>query len=219
MTNKSNLGIDQQLLNAQVAIENALSDAGILAALTVFGYDTAKINVGKTLYHAALTLTNQQKAKYGAQYGMTAEIKTAFDTADKAYMRSLKVARVAFKGNPQATAALMLRGIRKGSLSGWLEQVQAFYGNLLADADLMSVISEFGYTQRKLEAEQALAAAVAQANLAQEKGKGGAQEATKRRDAKLDALTDWLADFKAIAQVALDETPQQLEKLGLGTVS
>jgi len=39
--------IDERLLAAQVATGNALSDPDILAALTGFGYDAAKITVGK----------------------------------------------------------------------------------------------------------------------------------------------------------------------------
>ena len=64
-----------------------------------------------------------------------------------------------------------------------------------------------------------LVQAVVEANLAQEKEKGNAQDATKARDTKFDALDTWMADFRAIARVALDEHPQWLEKLGLGAVS
>ena len=51
------------------------------------------------------------------------------------------------------------------------------------------------------------------ANLVQEKGE--AQAATKRRDAALDAMQDWLSDYLAIAKVALEEEPQLLEGLGV----
>lgn len=210
--------IDERLLAAQVAIDNALGDADVLAALNVFGYDEARLNAGKALYEEAVALVNQQKVEYGDQFEATAAVRAAWEEADAAYMRTLKVARVALKGNQKARAAMMLAGTRKQSLSGWLEQATAFYTNLVGDADLMAAMANFGYDQAKLEAEGTLIQAVVDANLAQEKEKGEAQDATKQRDAKLDEMDEWMSDFKAIAQVALEENPQWLEKLGFGAV-
>jgi hypothetical protein len=42
----------------------------------------------------------------------------------------------------------------------------------------------------------------------QERENTEAQEATKQGDATLDGLDEWMANFKAIAQVALEEHPQ-----------
>ena len=216
---KPKRSIDERLLAAQVAIDNTLGDADVLAALNVFGYDEARLNAGKALYEEALALVNQQKAEYGDQFEATAAVRAAWEEADAAYRRTLKVARVALKGSQKARAAMMLSGTRKQSLSGWLEQATAFYTNLVGDADLMAAMGNFGYDQAKLQTEGALVQVVVEANLAQEKEKGEAQDATKQRDAKLDELDVWMADFKAIAQVALEENPQWLEKLGFGAVS
>lgn len=216
---KPKRSIDERLLEAQVALGNTRGDADVLAALSIFGYDEARLTAGQALYDAAVALVNRQKAGYGEQFEATAAVRAAWDAADAAYRRTLKVARVAFQDHPKARAALMLNGVRKQSLAGWLEQALAFYGNLLANADLMAGLAELGYDQAKLEAEQALVQAVVAANLAQEQEKGAAQDTTQARDAKLDELDAWMADFKAIAQVALAEHPQWLEKLGFGAVS
>ena len=208
------LTIAERLLAAQVAIENALGDADIRAALSGFGYDEARLRAGKARYDEATVLANRQKAEYGDQYGATEAVKSAWAEADRAYRVALQVARVAFKGRPQAHAALMLDGERQRSLPGWLEQATVFYANLLGDADLLARLGNFGYTPARLTAEYAQVQAVAAANLAQEKEKGEAQDATRQRDARLDELDAWLADFKAIAQAALAEHPGWLEKLG-----
>jgi len=173
---------------------------------------------GRALYEDALALVNAQKAEYGDQYEASAAVRAAWDAADAAYSASLKVARVALQDDPKAHAALMLGGTRKQSLSGWIEQATAFYTNLLGDGDLMAAMAGFGFDAAKLEAEQALVQAVVAANLVQEKEKGEAQDATKQRDASLDAMDAWMSDFKAIARVALEENAQWLEKLGFGAV-
>ena len=210
--------IDARLLAAQVAIDNALGDSGILTALTTYGYNTTKINAGKTLLTSAQELFNKQKVEYGEQYEASEKVEKAWDEADKAYMKAIKVARVALKDNVKAQASLMLSGERKRTLSGWLEQADAFYTNLIKDTDLMNKMSEYGYNATKLNNELALVKSVKDVNLEQEKEKGEAQDATKKRDAKMDELDRWMSDFKEIAFVALDENPQWLEKLGFSGI-
>lgn len=112
----------------------------------------------------------------------------------------------------------MLDGERADDLPGWLRQAKCFYQNLLdpQNADLLREISEFSYNADKLNAELAQVIAVGDADLEQEREKGEAQEATQKQDAKLTELRAWLAKHKPIAEVALADYPQWLEKLGLG---
>ncbi|MCB0180797.1 MAG: hypothetical protein KDI62_21380 [Anaerolineae bacterium] len=211
--------IDSQLLDAQLAINNAWDDADILADLSRFGYDAVKINGGKALLEQAETLVERQRVEYGEQYEASEALKQAHQTADAAYDVTFKVAKVAFKGNKKAQHAMDLDGRRKRSLAGWLGQTQTFYNNLLTYPDLMARMATFGYDQVRLESERDLVAQVARLNEQQEAEKGEAQEATKQRDAALEALDEWLSDFKAIAEVALIASPQRLEKLGFGVIA
>ena len=124
---KKNRTIEERLLDAEVAVENALSDTGILNALSVYGYNTAKINEGKTLLIATRELVNKQKAEYGEQYEATVKVQTAWDKANNEYIKTIKVARIALKDDVKAQTSLMLSGKRKETLSGWIEQADAFY--------------------------------------------------------------------------------------------
>ena len=211
---KKNRTIDERLLDAQVAIDNALGDTGILNALTVYGYNSAKINAGKALLTSAQELVNKQKAEYGEQYEASEKVEKAWDEADEEYMKTVKVARIALKDDVKAQTSLMLSGKRKATLSGWIEQADAFYSNLTKDTTLMNKMSAFGYNTTKLNTESALVKKVKDANLEHEKEKGDAQDATQKRDIKIEELDAWMSDFKGIAYVALDENPQWLEKLG-----
>jgi len=159
-------------------------------------------------------LNIKQKKEYGEQYEATETVRNAWNVADQAYAKTLKIARIALRDNVKAQNALGLSGERKRSLSGWLEQAGRLYQNLLDDAEFVAAMTVYGYSQEKLETEQALVNAVREANMSQEKEKGEARDATEKRDAKLDAMDRWMADFKAIALIALGDNPQWLDKLG-----
>jgi hypothetical protein len=219
MSRNTTRTIDEQLLAARLAITNTLADADVLAAMTRFGYDAAKIQAGQALFDEAQRLVHHQKAAYGQQYRATAEVKAARQAADRAYKRALKISRIAFAGNHQAQLALGLTGRRQQSLAGWLQQAATFYDNLLAQPELLAGMATFGYSQPQLESEQALVAAVSAATHRQAARKGAAQAATQRRDAQLAALEGWLADFKVVAHIALEDQAQRLEQLGFGPVA
>jgi uncharacterized protein (DUF3084 family) len=101
---------------------------------------------------------------------------------------------VAFQEKIKADKATMLYGSRKRSLSGWLEQAQAFYANILNDNDLMNALSQYGYSQEKLEQESNLLNDVAAKIFQQKKEMGEAQAATQSRDRKIDELAKWVSD-------------------------
>ena len=213
-----NQPIAEFLNDARVALTNAQSDTVVQTSLAAYGYDAAKLAVGSALLAEAELLTQQQAVHYGHQFAASEAITKARGEANVVYMRSLKVARVAFEEDVQASASLFLEGNRKQSVGGWLHQTMTFYTNLLADPRLIAAMAEYGYTEAKLTAEQALIMAVHTMNAAQEREKGDAQVATKARDKALQQLSKWLSKFRKIAAVALEAEPQKLEALGFGPV-
>ncbi len=206
--------MDQRLLNARIAIDNSLASTAILDAVTLLGYNQARLQGFRTLYDEIIDLITVQKLEYGEQYEATAALQTAWDIADAAYRRTLKISRIAFAGNEKARNALRLDGGRKFSIGGWIEQTVIFYKAMLATPDFIAIMTPFNYDVPKFEAEYALVNATISAKTTQGIERGEAQHATKMRDAKVDELDRLLADYKVIAEVALEDTPQLLEQLG-----
>jgi hypothetical protein len=211
---KATKSIAQRLLDAELAINNTLSSPVILTAVTPFGYTQERLETVRLLHQEARELTDQQKLAYGRQFEATQEVQKAWDEAAQAYSAAVKIARIAFRDSPTAQTALSINGARKKTLSGWLDQARRFYNNMLQEPKFIAAMALYSYDQVKLETEAALVQAVASASEAQDKARGIAQEATQRREAKLDELDRWLADYKAIAEIALAASPQQLEQLG-----
>jgi len=135
--------------------------------------------------------------------------------ADRAYIKSLKIARLAFNDNTEAMKSLDLIGSRKRSFSGWLTQTKTFYANLISNDDYISAMQKFGYNAEKLQAEQALVSTAEAKNFSYSKEKGEAQQSTENRDEKIDELIDWFRSFLEIARIALENNPQLLEELGI----
>jgi len=207
--------IQDYLLSANVALENAVTDPEILGLLTEYGYNEAKINAGKVLYNSANEKFQLQKTEYGDQFAASQELQTKWDVANAGYMKHVKVGRIALKDNYAAFLKLGLEGSRKRTLSGWLVQARQFYSNALSDTTIQNELAAFGITVEKLQQSQQLVDEVESANSAHKKEKGEAQQATLDRDKVMDFLEDWMSDFIAIARIALEERPQLLEKMGV----
>ncbi len=207
--------IQNLLMQAQTAIDNALTDDEVKGFLSVFGYDDTVLNAGKALLDEANQLNQQQLKEYGDQYSATQEFTAKWETAKSDYTRFIKIARVAVKKDPAAYQKLGLSGPRRQSFSSLSAQMDKFYTNALADPAILSALGRFGVTQDKLTSGKQNYDAAKAASVTQQNEKGEAQQATLARDKAVDALEDWLSDFTAIARIALEEKPQLLEKLGI----
>jgi len=207
--------IDDQINDARVALDNAQTDADLQAGLGAYGYDAAALAEGAALLGAAEEAQQARAQEYGEQYDATDAYDAARETADALYGPHLTLARVAFRTDRDAQSALSLNGRRRKSTSGWLGQAQQFYANVLDGAAYQAGMGRFNVTAADLEAGRDAVDAVARANADQEREKGEAQKATETRDRALDALDDWMADFREVARVAFRDDRQQLEKLGI----
>jgi hypothetical protein len=200
---------------AKTMIENALSDNDVKTALAGYGYDEAMLQTGKTLYDEAFELNLAQKKETGEKVAATTEFNNLWAEVDQQYMKTLKVARIVLKNLYKADQSAMLYGVRKPSFNGWQEQAVSFYANILKDPQLLEVMAKFGYPEEKLQEEYEMVKEVIQKQLRQKKEKGESEQATRFRDQKLDELADFVSDLRGIAKVALADTPDYLEKLGI----
>lgn len=214
MTNLSNT-LEDFLQGSRVLIGNSQNLPEVAAKLAAYGYTSARFLEGMNLLKQAEALVAQQRKEYGDQFEATEAAMAAWAEADRAYMKTLKVARLVFDDDVQAITSLKLAGTRKASMAGWMDQAVVFYGNLTAQSRLASAMGRFGYTPAKLAAEKALVDEVVSRVQSQAKETGEAQQATAARDAALKALDAWVGDLRAILKLALDNDPAALEAVGI----
>jgi hypothetical protein len=215
MAPKKYLKIEDKLQEAQFAIENTIANPTIAFAVAVYGYDDERLAEGKALYEEALSLHHKQLAEYGEKYEATEALHEVWKAANEVFKNTYRVARVALRHHKKAWSALYLHPGVQRSLTGWLNQAPAFYANITDDPELLLAMEKFGYRKQQLLEEQALVRAVEKARNVQGTEKGEAEEATLKRDEQLFKLDEWIDDFFEIATIALEDNPQQLEKIGI----
>jgi hypothetical protein len=207
--------IATKLHNIENAISGALDSPEIQTKLSAFGYTSERIVKGKQLLDKALSLMTTNVKKYGSQYGATDEQDKFLEATYARYMVTVKVSRVAFKGQTDMLTSLGVVGERPRSLSGWLRSARILYSNLLEMPEALQVLTGFGYTAERLQEELHDVEEVERLHIKQLSEKSAAQQSTQRRDEALDELCNWFSDFRAIARIALYDDPQLLEALGI----
>ncbi|HAD82874.1 MAG: hypothetical protein A2509_02755 [Candidatus Edwardsbacteria bacterium RIFOXYD12_FULL_50_11] len=217
---KTSRTIAAQLNSAQVAVSNALADAGMLKLLAEYGYTAARIKEGQKLYEAARLAVNAHKSLVGSQQDKTAKVKKVTKKAYDAYQALAKVARAIWLKDKARLAALGLQGKMPKTTAGFLTAAYILFdnaakGGLAAASNPTGLLGDYGYTTAKLTAERAKIAELDKINQAQEAAKGMAQDAARAQDKALKALAEWLARFVKIAKVALRDQREYLEKLGV----
>ncbi len=209
------MSIEELLFESGLRINNSLSDAKILNAVTPMGYPETKLNEGAALLDEATTLVETQKREYGELDAAQAVFETERLAANTNYINTVRISRIAFKNDVKATSTLELNGRRARTISGWLKQTLGFYRALLSNDEWKAALAVYGQTEEILNARLAAIESVAAASEAVKKEKGDAQNATQERDMKLEELVDWVNDYEVIARIALADRPQLLEKLGI----
>ena len=212
---RSRLSIADRLAQAQLALDNALANREIAAALAAYGYTPERLREGAALLDNVRALSQRQRSEYVDLFAAKDTLQDVRQQAHDNCMRYVSIARVAFKGQRGTLEALGIAEQRKKRLAPWLAQAQQFYANALADSAIQSRLAAFGITNEMLLAGQRQVDAVSGAASTRGQRRARAKDATRQRDATLAALDAWMADFRKIARVALRDRPGQLEKLGL----
>lgn len=214
-----NTSLSDFFAESALVLDNAKNHAEISAALTVFGYDAATLGEGQALFDSARALYDAQIKEYGEQHAATQAFQEAVGAADKSYATHRRLAKIAFKDDAQRQTDLHLNHTKPQAFNLWYAQARHFYTALLADTEAQSKLARFNITNEKLLAAQAQVEQSFSLNNLQEQEKGEAQEATQARNSAIEAFSEWLSDFKTVARIALEDTPQLLEALYMGVIS
>ncbi|MEP2023440.1 MAG: hypothetical protein ABJH98_07950 [Reichenbachiella sp.] len=206
--------LTNKLESSRVLIFNS-RDAEVATLLDTMGIDTPYIGQGEALYHETMTLVNQQKKEYQEQSLAYDKFYVEKDAAEASFKRTLKLVKVLSRTDKDLQNRLGLQNGPAYAIEQWIEGAVDFYNRLLNEADFLTKLEKFKVTTDKLNAEKTAIDSLRDLRNQAAIEKGQAQEATRLRNEKLDELDDYTRELKAIAEIALEERPQLLEKLGV----
>lgn len=212
---QSGLTITKKIEQATFSITNALNNPDITTPLAVFGYDAVRLNEGKTLLDNLKLLQAKQKQEYIEQRAATTDRDDIRTQIEAVYSKHLKLAKIAFKREPNILLALEAVGQRLRTYDGWKGQVTAFYNAAMNNQPIKDGLARFNITETNLTDVQAQLTVLETAEAKQKTEIGEAQQATLDRDTAMEALDDWMSDFQEVAKIALEDNPQLLEALGI----
>ena len=211
----SSRSIANRLESARLALHNALAESELLAALGQFGYDESRLQQGRSLYESALAVWQSQQQKQGRRRAASAAYHQADAAANRVYMRAVKLCRTLYRDDPVTYRSLGLDGPRSTAFARRVAQMRLFYSAALGSPAILSTLTDYGLSQSQLQSDFALVTALESARSQREVESGEALGATRSRQEALSVLDRWMGDFAAIARLALEESPQRLEMLGL----
>ncbi|MCP4153772.1 MAG: hypothetical protein GY757_38960 [bacterium] len=209
--------IDHQYRRYWLNIEASTGDEQLMHYAAQFGYTQEKIAEGKTLLDELSSALNFQKDK-------KATFRTAFShfqkkklKADNTAIRFMQLARFVFKEDPVSIELLELQGRRKRSFSERVEQNKQFYKKLLSTPELLEKMNQYNISAETLQAGLQEVEEIIAADAAQEKAKADVQIATEEKDKVLKKMKHWMNTYLKVMKIALQDVPQQKEKLGIVT--
>lgn len=207
--------IENKLRFASQALANAVASNTIKNAVAEFGYNEKRMQEGQALYQKANKLYIQQIKEYSEQYGASKALKDVYEEASQVYMTHVKIARIALRDDFELYLALKLKGKREKTYDRWFAQANAFYTLALENEKIQTAMAFLGIDRKKLEQGYELIKDFEKKTNTRSMEMGDAQKATLLRDEAMEELDQWMSDFINISEIALEESPQDLERLGI----
>lgn len=198
--------------SARTAIDNAGSQAEIQKRMSHYGFTPKRMQEGKVLLEQALMLHEAKDQKYDERWELSSQFKADLQTARKAFSLHVTIARLAFRDEADILHKLPVKRI-KSRLDEWLSQALTFYKKAVPHAQVLE--RNYSLSLEELQQSAAMIESIIAVRNQRLQKKGEAEEATRTRNQGIRELKAWLTEFRSVARIALKDTPQLLEALGI----
>jgi hypothetical protein len=199
----------------RIALTNAESQAEIKAALTEYGVDEAKYAEGWELYNLTKNSWELNKQEESETRLVSNAYQAAYGKLEMKFKRHRDLCLILCKKDPDTLIQLGVKGRFPTKYNEFFDKLKMFYTSINTNPDVQNKLAFIKLSPEiaatcLAELEEVLAL---RANFDREMGES--QVATVSKNVALHNLSEWMDDFDTIAKIALYDTPQQLEILGV----
>lgn len=215
MATKRTLSEAEALEQYRVAFENVEKQPEIAAIMAEFGYDETLLTEGKTLLTKTRASYDFNKKEDDETTVAYSNFTTTKDNLAKVYSLHRKKGKVIFRKDETTYKKLGLKGSLPTSYLKWLETVKKFYAVAVGNSEIEKKLKRLKVTPNELQKTVTLIASLESARAEYLNEKGESQDATKQKDKAFGEIDDWMSEFYAVAKIALEDSQQLLESLGM----
>lgn len=213
--NYNRLRITEKIVLSKEAITIALNDVAITEALSKFGFSQDRLSGGLSIQEVVQTLENKRQEEYSRRLAATADADALYADVLAAFQTDRRIVLAVARNKPGFAERLRIANPVERRRDAFLFQVQAFYGEMLEDAQLRADLEPYNFTEVYLGERMVLVNAFADALHEQQRLSGVSLVATKEREQALASLDNYMAEFIGAARLAFRQDKEQLQKLGI----
>ena len=196
----------------RVALENVKNQPAIATEMAELSYDIPKITEGEQLLATTRGAYDTKQQEDNETIEASATFKKEKEALSEMYKKHRKKAKAILRKQPEALKKLGLTNTTPKAYTNWIETIRTFYST--TDQAIMEQLATLKITAEDMTTGLAQIQKVEQARAEYLKEVGESEDATKQKDAAFAKLDDWMRDFYAVANIALEDQPQLMEALG-----
>ena len=194
-----------------LALLNLSDNRNLQQKLNVYGFNSKRIQEGNALLGRARLMDQTQQQHYTDTRQVSLRIEQDGEAALELFRDHVAIAKTAFRKEPLVLQELNIKKIQ-GKPWGWTQQAQVFYQKAVSYRDRLQ---SYGGMPESFEQNQAAVEALLALKAQRLKCKGEAEHGTHVRDQTLKELRAWYGEFRKLARLAFQHTPQILETFGI----
>ena len=205
---------EQKLLQSYgVLFENIKKDTLLATELAEYGYDAETIAQGEILYNTLLEKYSSNVTETAQETTAYAAFNQTFKSLLETYKTDRKKAKIVFKDQADVLKNLKVDGAMPVRNASIIDIMKIFYETLKNNETLLVVLNRLKVNAEHVDGQLNNLTLTQQAYATYIQEKGESQQATIDKNKAFDAVTKWIAEFYAIAKIALEDKPQLLESV------
>lgn len=179
--------------------------------MAAYGFTPKRIQQGQSLLNHTLLLDSAKDQHYDDARRMSLQIEKDIHATCEVFKDHIAIAKAVFRKEPHVVQDLKIKKISGGRWA-CIRQAIVFYNKAPM---YMERLQQYGIIQESFQQNKAAAEALLALKAQRLKKKGDAENSTQVKDKAVRELRAWYGEFRKLARIAFQDTPQTLETFGI----